>query len=194
MSLIEPSPRRSINSGSWLVTFGDLLTLMLCLFVTIVSQSPLNPATEQAQNGVSPRSAEQSAKYSRSIVDFQSPGTTLAPSNDVEGVAELTFLESDFSGEAGELVEASQKAVKNEVIRAGYDVSAAAISTCSLDQGASEDAKWLSSVSRSFSLRRQLVDAGIDPSRISVSVRGPWCKVATASATVTIEFKKQAHG
>ena len=160
-----------MKNQPWLVSFGDLLTLLLCFFVTIIAQSPLNP-----------RSAKSEA-----LREKQEAGTEFAPSVSRSLFKTLTLSQQDFQKDSGGIAQA----LKSSVILDGYEVSKASLSSCSPGVG---ETSWFEATKQALSLRRQLIDAGVASPRIEISVRGPNCENAAWVSKIDFDFIKRIHG
>lgn len=100
------------ESSNWLISFGDLLTLLVCFFMTGVSFGPLNP-----NNSIAKSTTSTSNQNSQVQSDS---GITLAPTAPKDGQAnsvQALFTAGDFDPTSGQLSDqARQKfeAVLNE--------------------------------------------------------------------------------
>lgn len=86
-------------SRSWIVSFGDLLTLLLCFFITILAQTPLlTPHEEEILRGKSittvnlPMFGEEELKSARARLS----GTSFAQIGNVENSTEVSLSEKEL--------------------------------------------------------------------------------------------------
>lgn len=192
MNSASESSGRPIHSN-WFLSFGDLLTLLLCFFLTILSFSPLNPNRELGS--VSEKSQTVTAGESlRAAGGVQNAvaGTALAnlglgdekatlPVNAsvVEGLR-FWFEESDFVGLGWELSEQSAGRLKNQVVGTAYATKRVTIESCLEAAAVGEETAWAGSISRILTLRSQLIDAGIPAGLFRYRVLGPYCNEVRA--------------
>jgi hypothetical protein len=181
-----------------MLSFGDLTTLLLCFFVSAISLSPLNPLIPQPQNDVSSANFE--------------PGTSIASSQSRESLTPATrppefryldeqVLETEFDSKGPELTEAGRARVKERMKLDGYRLVAANILACSGRSAEKSEMKaWQLSSSRILGLRRQLIDVGLKPIRLSHEVLGPDCGVIATqgepdvSGRIEAKFERITHG
>ena len=184
-------------SGSWLISFGDLLTLLLCFFLTIVSFGPLNPKATLPIKGVTSQSNSVTGPEPGVGVGKLGAGTQVAQSrtSSTENQKELrlVFNVEDFLEPTEKLVPAKvielQKLIKTD----GYSVGRVRLESCS--ELKSDDQGWFQALSRGFYLRGQFIDAGIEPKRIELRVVGRNCAALKndptefgLAATVNVEL------
>lgn len=192
----DSTPRKEAHT--WMLSFGDLTTLLLCFFVSAISLSPLNPLIPQHQNIVSDANLE--------------PGTSIASSQSRETLTPATrppefryleeqVLETEFDSQTAELTAAGLARVKERMKLDGYRLVAANILTCSGRMPEkSEMEAWELSLSRILGLRRQLIDVGLKPIRLSHEVLGPDCGVIASqgehsvSGRIKAKFERITHG
>lgn len=161
MSRLNPT-----ESANWMISFGDLLTLLVCFFMAMLQlgqtrkpsdiqdKSPSQQSlTLQPQSGtvLAPigRSPHQSAKYPTVI------GEVVTTSNDyVWGTPELNAVG------VGRLRAESWN--EDGVVE---------IESCGVGPRS-----WQEARSRAFGLRRLLLEAGVGPESITLRVVGPNCQ------------------
>ncbi len=171
------------NKGqNWMLSFGDMLTLILGFFITILSFRTYDPQQikeigrqQQIQNGTS------LAK------DKESPQLTFA------------FTEKDYQQNAAEEVSGVAELINQRIKTVTYKVTGASIETCDDRTEGLEGQSWFNAMGRSLALHRQVIDAGIAPELVKVRSTGPWCSVLrklpadeqlVARVTLTLEDKK----
>lgn len=155
------SERRPVAT-TWLTSFGDLLTLLLCFFLSILSLNPF-PATKSSEVPAVERSKQQT-------------GTTLA--NASKEVKKREFL--IYSHSAGADEQAFLKEVRGMLtasnIEQSHSITSVSLEGCSDELEQFEGESWFVSMDRTLSLYRQLIDVGVVSERIVLSSVGPWCK------------------
>lgn len=150
-----------IISRSWLTTFGDLLTLLLCFFVCILSIAPLD------ETGT--------AKTASNIAETES-GTGLAGTLGSGSEIELLIPEAEY---AESLTRVSEKVRNMALLQQKPEdtlIREALIETCFNETEVYEGESWYRSIERSLELQRQLVDAGLDENAVAIRSVGPWCE------------------
>jgi flagellar motor protein MotB len=208
---------RAIHSN-WILSFGDLLTLLLCFFLSIISFSPLNPANnvpviveedqpvEQVSTNVLP-DAPTGSEPGTALANLTSSDAELTPERNRSYFSGLRFWlnESDYSGLGWEPSEEAAKRIKNQVVRTSYQPKRVTIESC-FDAGVKgAETVWAGSISRILNLRSQLIDAGLPSGSFEYRVLGPHCnglrtqetqdpvEAKTAVSRITIEFEMN-HG
>lgn len=181
-------PEEGLHS-SWMLSFGDLLTLLLCFFLCALSFSPLNPhrgneaiskqnqqlADSTASTSVVPVALERAgtalAKLNPEASEF---GTLTKPNDSSELVVNLS--ESDFIRDAWEPVPNAIDKVKSQVRETSYAVLGVKLESCFPEQARAEEAAWAGSMSRILSMRGQLIDAGLPAALMRYRPLGPHCE------------------
>lgn len=111
------------ESSNWLISFGDLLTLLVCFFMAGVTYGPLNPANSSAETDtykLNPNSAAQ-----------PNSGTTLAVTQFKDGQArsaQALFMAGDFDPLTGQLSDQARQRFEAVLNQEGTQVQ---IETCS---------------------------------------------------------------
>lgn len=178
---------RPIESN-WLLSFGDLLTLLLAFFISVFSLSPLNPAVRSAKNS---ERHEQLSTDSRSdkpgFIPRAIPGTALAdigsgarsPTQDVRASKaehlDIWLSAADFEEGTDELGIRAQARIRTQVIGNSYRVLGIKIQSCSELPPELEDIGWMASSRRILALRRQFLDAGVGAEQLRYRVLGSDC-------------------
>lgn len=192
---------RSIQSN-WMLSFGDLLTLLLCFFLSVLSLSPLNPANEnrinvkENQEVIQPKQDQPSVTRSNpgsgtALAKLSTAGGVLTPEQKASdsNMLELLLSQDDFEGLGWDLKAESQLRVKNQVIGTAYPVRRVTIESCFGSVPGSEETAWAGAISRILSLRSQLIDGGLNPNLFAYRPQGPNCNELTQSES---ESKKVA--
>ncbi|MBN8548945.1 MAG: hypothetical protein J0M12_06495 [Deltaproteobacteria bacterium] len=205
---------RSIHSN-WMLSFGDLLTLLLCFFLSIISFSPLNPAhkssekvdkkqgvTKSKEHEVAPAPAQTVDGTQLANLEGSDEKTTLLANMSVVDGLRLWLQESDYAGLGWELGEGAAARLKSQVVRTAYAPKRVTIESCLESTLIGDETAWAGSISRILSVRSQLIDAGFKPGIFRYRVMGPHCAEIraggsgeTAEATnavsrITVEFEK----
>ncbi len=135
----------------WSLTFCDLVTCLLCFFLTMVSFGPIGRGAS-SQNKIS-------EPVSEPIKHVTEAGTGLALKGNGTRKRLFTLSPEDFTalaagGEVGVLGE-----VKSIAGSAGYETRRIRITVSPSAAGTQEGSKWLSIIQRLSDLQRQLFDA-----------------------------------
>ncbi|MCO6430370.1 MAG: flagellar motor protein MotB [Deltaproteobacteria bacterium] len=159
--------KRPFDTGSnaWMVSFGDLLTLLLCFFISIISLSPLNPAASSSQDGINASSDGTNLPIEAPQQRITSSGTQLAEVNFISGKAGLplgevvlAFSGKDFSPYGGELLGDGQKAIKSLFAEGSYLAGPVVIESCSTEFVGGSEIAFEKAARRAASLKRHLID------------------------------------
>jgi flagellar motor protein MotB len=175
----------SVGHRNWLLTFGDLLTLLLCFFIAIVSFSPLNnsPKRKEFLNKSGSYVDQNGVHENKTISD--STGTTLADNalkerhGDVRPpIEEFWFEEKDFSTQITDLTEMRSNEFKNLVTTSYYVASQIEIELCRFNKEGDKEQAALLSMLRTQALRRQVIDAmpNLSKEALLLSYSGDSCK------------------
>lgn len=180
--MIKPILKRSSGSAPtksvWLVSFGDLLTLLLCLFLALVGNSGLNP---HKANQISARSKEQISSNGAFTASDLKHGTRLALNGSAKRSIRLVCFERDFKSVRGELRRSALIRLQNEARSVRYSSQAALIEGCALNQ--SEQSRF-ESMKRRLTLRSQMIDSGFLAERLSIRAMGADCSQLGAKNAV----------
>lgn len=193
-------PNKANKDTIWIVSFGDLLTLLLCFFLLAISLSPLNPEAIKQANRVTTRNEEVKSQAHSVDTQIADSGTALAKlslGNGDTALAEYRFTSGDFVSGQDKLTDSGQLRVKSIAIPAGYVMKRATAETCvdsgELELSAAEDLAFR----QSLRLRSQLVDAGIEQLHLRLGSAAGGCDSAgseTVAAKVTLELQKLKNG
>lgn len=193
---------RSIHSN-WMLSFGDLLTLLLCFFLSILSFSSLNPSNDRAQKhdkvqgvgGPEPILADTEGRQTAAgtqlaNLEGSDEKATLPANASVVNGLRLWFGESDYVGLGWELSEVAIQRLKSQVVRTAYAPKRVTIESCLGSTVIGDETAWAGSISRILGLRSQLIDAGLAPGTFRYRVLGPYCDVLLAGGLEeTVEAK-----
>jgi hypothetical protein len=184
-----PGLMRRDFATSWLISFGDLLTLMLCLFLAIISFSSLSPFVVSAKNRLDSASYMRDEAVPRGSFGGAAGGTLLAAPEDL--TADVRAAQREVKAEpppaeirktlrlqSEEVTDAGFKQVRNRLMQlmsiSGYRLLQASLEVCG--EAADEEASWEEAQSRALILRRQLIDTGLESQLLRIAVLGPDCK------------------
>ncbi|MCB0334158.1 MAG: hypothetical protein KDD55_11700 [Bdellovibrionales bacterium] len=160
---------------SWLVSFGDLLTLLLCLFLFQFSNSNIKEEQEGPKDGVTHSNNMEDLSEGISEYGTHERGTLLAQLEDGTPVVESVFVEDEFALQDYTLNEEGRGRLKNVVIPEGYGLQRISLVTFSCEESSPEALRWLQATGRALSIQRQLIDDGYERAQIAVQVLGPHC-------------------
>jgi hypothetical protein len=169
------------SSNQWLVSFGDLLTLLLCFFISVFALYQPNES-----NGSS--SAITSTATAATTV--ATAGTGIAK-NELQRLFPFTGFELLFKAE--ELKEGTdlvRRQLEDLIKSKGYKHAAVLIEGCSSADGQGNSANWQRAWRRVDWLHRQLIDAGGVPDEVRKRVVGKHCGLISKSgAAVRMIFQ-----
>ncbi len=148
--------------GTWLTSFGDMLTLILCFFLTVVSLGPLNTAS--ARNN-----EDKLTKNKHNL------GTTIAKSEEDELRKEISFEETVFSSNPDNQIFGLSELVNELIDTETYRIKSVSIETCNAELETKEGQSWHVSMQRALALNSQLIDTKIATPKVSLRAVGPWC-------------------
>ncbi|NLF25097.1 MAG: hypothetical protein GX589_05495 [Deltaproteobacteria bacterium] len=163
------------TSSLWLVSFGDLLTLMLCFFLSLIAFGPLNRGfqMESAKLTLETRKAIQVLKVPRELA--RQPGITIAFSRDGKPSLKIAFGEEDFQKEREELLPTVLERMVSIVKSVQYDISEVKIEACRIDARGSAGGGWQAGSRMALGIRSQLLDAGIKSASLKLRSPGGHC-------------------
>lgn len=149
--------------NGWLTTFGDMLTLLLCFFLSLVGSG------QAMRSGTSEKTLLDS-----NVSTTNNSGIPIANYNqEIEPLYKVSIFESDLIL-GGQGVEEKLKLLKSHRKSVRSDSVGVVISTClaSVQSGSSDS--WRVSQERAQRLESQILDARIEAP--ALAIRGPWCK------------------
>jgi flagellar motor protein MotB len=133
---------QSLMSDSWATSFSDLVTLLLCFFLTMISFGPLGkPAPKSAQ------------------IDTKTPGTSLALEG--SGVQRRIFglTPEELSGASSEERSKALNELIASVLLDGYQRKKITVTVSPETQSEQGAVRWMSIIQRLSGIHRQLIDA-----------------------------------
>lgn len=169
--------RRTVGPHLWLVSFGDLLTLLLCFFLSIITFGPLGSGPRKLpSNGLDPQ-VVQSKVDLRGTQTARESGTMLAIHDSGSMQIELMLTEADFKKTPFEVNREAWNRLQSEIALDSYGDGAVVVETCSsLHGSASAKARFIS-MSRALAIRSHLIDAGLGSSSLKLRSVGEFCSV-----------------
>ena len=160
----QESAHDGTNRG-WILSLGDLLTLLLCFFVSAIaagyhkSSSNLSVTTDNDTGFRQPVESEQARTGT---------GTSIAPF-EVVATEERLGPES-FVGSTVLRLEPSAAARLRSNIESVRMVVGITVSSCGGGQESQPQRSWFEALRRGLEVRRQLLDAGVAANRIRLQV------------------------
>lgn len=173
-----PRAAEGFSSPNWLVTFGDLLTLLVCLFLCTMSASRQNVSEKKTQPS---KNIEVISREGSKTGDALSAGTPLAqhrkgPSSHLMKSGR-SFTLDGFGASGTTLTPSSEREIDLLVSSGGYPVSDVLIESCSSgDQGIAEGAE----IERALAMRSRCIDTGIPARLLRIRNFGSSCGVIRA--------------
>lgn len=164
MSKSSAEESYSVLSGTWLISFADLITLLLCTFLMFFSMT------------------YHSGKWSNNAKVNPSSGTGIA-NQPIQRLSELSIwlTTHDLTNEESRFSEAGLEKVKKLLETVRYRTGPIEITVC--DNKASDEQL----VGRLTLLGRQLVDIGVAEESIAYRLLGGRCSVLGQDALGKIE-------
>ncbi len=164
----------TFSSNPWLITFGDMLTLLLCFFLCFVTFGPLQTKSLQDTHS-SPSSGIDLAKHMIEPAVAPEILTELAP--------------ADFGDSQEMLNPVGQEKIKSAVHREGYDLELLSFEVCPPKDKQGPEFWTLGIL---MELRSQLLDAGVPDERLEARILGTGCGSEASLARLSATFKKTA--
>ncbi|MBX7144922.1 MAG: hypothetical protein K1X79_10760 [Oligoflexia bacterium] len=155
----------------WLMSFGDLLTLVLAFFVSLIALSPLNPKVNLPHKPGTTIASSEPASPKGALMDEDS---------NTEGLT-LYLNSGDFEAGGTALSEGGRSKVKTFIQSAGYEVNQATIADCAGGTADEGQASWNSSMNRLLGLHRQFIDALPSSTRLMLQTWGNTCGGSNAT-------------
>lgn len=185
------------GEGLWLLSLGDLLTLLLGFFIALIGSSPLNPAVRSTNSehstsnsgGGSSRLSDAEVGTAIAELDMQTPETP---------VRHVVFGEDDFEAMGMSMRDGVYGSRVSAAIPESYRVSGMLIESCGGVSGASGASGWDGAAARALAVRGQAIDSGMDAKLIKVRLLGPDCAAlgvgSETNPLMRIEFATVADG
>lgn len=200
---------RGRGPNAWALSFGDLLTLLLCFFLTIVSMSPLNPAVRKANQALSaqkdeknvppskvqPQNSELGPRIAKHVSAEQEKGVSDKGPLQAEKLEVMDFLAEDFEGESGILSDQAANRLKMLMNQQDSQLISVEIETCVQGARETEAISWFEATRQALALKGQFIDAVKPSPEMRMRVLGADCETATnlgpSSARVALGFKTE---
>lgn len=183
MNSLSDTESLRLRKRVWQTTFGDLLTLILCLFLVLIASNPaINPKANEIKSGTWTGSGQSTGAYPAGAL----AGTTVAKQEDVNAPVAVYLRGDDFAVGPLKLKQIAAENLKKQVRIGGYLASRALIRICG-----SEDNKklWWHLGERAMAIRRQLIDEGIGPDQVGVRLLGKACDQWAPEVTAVVELR-----
>lgn len=159
------------NQG-WLISFGDLLTLLLCLFIANY-QTVREPQSRSDSVTIQNHSEKSNiAQNEAKTIQKMTSGTHIAKLPVNRSNEELLFFESDFEVESGKLTDLALQRIELLEIPEGYEVETLHLRLCSRT---AEGLSWHETTKRALALQGQLIDTAFGKQPISFEPLGADC-------------------
>ena len=166
--------RRVIGSNVWLLSFGDLVTLLLGFFVAIIAYAMQNPP--KPPPAVPPQEA-----YS---------GTTLAviPAKDAEVTVRRTVIlpEEAFDSESGELLDKWRNMLKMNINAEEIRITESSIFGCVGDLKGGLEQHRFAVMGRTLAVTGQVLDMGAPSNALQVETPGEVCEAGISPGAVRV--------
>lgn len=199
------------GAAFWQVTFGDLLTLMLCFFLALLSLGPLGDGEKINKVKGVKLSMQEPGRVSLNRVRGGLPGIVLARRfNDATALAPprllrergywLSFSERAYAGHQFELGAQAKHRLAKALRVKGYEIQGATVETCCGPPSVGEAPCWELSARRGVSLHGDLVSLGFKATDIRLRVLGRHCHALqgrerkASAARVGFEIKRVRNG
>ena len=196
------------DTSAWLVTFGDLLTLLLCFFITIVRFSPLGAMQNNQASPLVNSKAGPVQGTGWAAPDSQLSGTFLAPSHLKRGLGagivapamafRMPVWEQDFDLSTDRLNSDAERRFREAL--QGLVLAQARIELCTAGWPAEPQALWQSGISRVRNLGSGLgLSERSGGAVVEYALSGPACDASDrqgAGAYAFVEFRAESvsHG
>lgn len=167
----------------WQTTFGDLLTLILCLFLVLIASRPtIDPNSKEIKSGTWEGIEQSTGVYPAGAA----AGTTVAKQEDVNAPVAVYLRGDDFAAGSMKLSQQAAENLKKQVRFGGYLASRALIRVC----GSEDNRKlWWHISERAMIIRRQLIDEGIGADQVGLQLLGKACDQWAPEVTAVVELK-----
>jgi len=169
------SSKRTVSdvlpAGHWLYSFGDLLTLLLCFFVAIISttytqQRPPEIVTPQSESDL----LKQGLPEERS-------GIRIAAE---ERGTEFVLTQDAFVENGSALTATTVERLTETLVAVLSQLQVLEIDVCDQTQESTDATRWFAALQRAEVMHEWFVWRGVPKSQIAVVVRGPHCDVMRA--------------
>ena len=185
-------------SSRWLTSFGDLLTLLLCFFICIVSLSREKQPDRPTRTRLTTWNDMDSDALLYKQTGKQRGGTGIAPLRDGPQKVTLRFGREDFTVGGEQLSSQAVDWMKSAIDIKGYRVKPHEVVVCAHNGTPGESADWYRAMQRVSDIRSQLIDASLPVEGLSLQVlgsdcgalRGPRAEQQSTVAALQVEYKR----
>ncbi|MEZ4753955.1 MAG: flagellar motor protein MotB [Bdellovibrionota bacterium] len=174
------TPVFSMQNKNWLVTFGDLLTLLLTFFVMSIAiggQNETATAENIQKNQISTKENSQLEEIEVIPRLVKLSGTNIAIQTLRTPLKEVGLDESDFNTESDHLTAKAAQRLRAILSARKDEFSTVRLELCGGLGGYATEVSWYKSISRALFVQSQLVDAGISKSQLAIRPLGPHCEL-----------------
>ena len=169
--------KQGANTIVWLISFSDLLTLLLCFFLCLAAFGRFDGTLRQANSKISQDNLNTNGVPNAASSVVTSGGTVVANKSIEAGSLQALLTEADFGSDGSEVKSSGQDKLKKLLETVAYKPTAVLIETCGVRVDRENERAWLQGMSRAVALKGQLLDAGIDGQRLIFRNVGPHCEV-----------------
>ena len=166
MKATESHPDMAHVQSTWLITFADLITLLLCAFLLFFSVT-----WNRKGGGTQGTGATNSG--SQDGILLADDNLSRDPPRAAKQSITVLLTEADYEVDGVGVVEAGWNNLKNKVIPEGYEVTALELASCSPAEALQA---WEVTEQRAMGLVRQLIDAGVRRDVFRLQIAGPFCE------------------
>jgi hypothetical protein len=157
------------------VSFGDLLTLLLCFFVAIVAYHTKGDPNQSEKNRVTSENntikIDPGAMYQKRELS----GTPLANLTESSESLVLRFEPADYNGLQEQMTDEAKRWFQKAIQSDDYNLSVVRLEVCGNTPPGQGSSGWLVSMRRALDIRRQLVDAGFSTEGFELELLGADC-------------------
>lgn len=168
----------------WLVTFGDLLTLLVCFFIATISLGTNGKGETEASATPANAAGEHRA----------GSGTVLANTSFLREQKVIELRAGDFDSPGGRLSFRAAERVKQAVETIDCSSGTLLVSACAKEDREDQEASWFAALQGAYQVRSHFIDSGVPEDCIGLSIRGPRCETLSADspdAVITAEMRAQ---
>ena len=171
--LCPPAPADSGRRPVWLISFGDLLTLLWCMMLSLVCYGHFRPVPLDSKNPLIQELTAQHGQPAAEAPSSRSVGTALAPHSAAEADApagrifltQRDFVDDALTGDAE---------TKLYDLLAGRNEAEVTVTVESCADGGASEA-WLTSINRTLLVRSKLLNAGLERRWLRLRAAGRHC-------------------
>lgn len=167
----------------WLISFGDLLTLLWCMILSLICYGHIRPAKMGAQGSSVQTVAQKGTGNPAATAERRSLGTPLAEPSQRQAAAaeEQLFLGARDFAEQQDALSADADARLYGLYAAQRETERTVVTVEACADEHSGEA-WFSSVNRALLVRGRLLHAGFRPEQLRLRVLGAQCSAVRSAA------------